>query len=205
MVSVLKHPNIFFTSDYHLGHWNILTLGRKRPFDTIDEMHEAIIERHNSVVKPGDIVYNLGDYGLKLKMEALYGLRQRFVGNQFFIEGNHDGVTKQMIKKHPDVFVWAKGIEVIHPKSFEGVPPITICHYAMRVWSGSHKGHWQLYGHSHGMLPELPNLLAFDVGVDCWNFYPVSIEEVKQKMAEKLPAFEAYRASLREQDLDRVE
>jgi calcineurin-like phosphoesterase family protein len=204
MANINSRPNIWFTSDYHLGHFNILTLGRGRPFEDINHMQEEIISRHNSVVRPGDLVYNLGDYGLKLPWEKLYELRRRFIGNQFFIYGNHDSVTKQMIKHHPEVFVWAHDLEVLKPKGYD-IPPVTICHYAMRVWSGSHKGNWQLYGHSHGMLPELPNLLAFDVGVDCWNYYPVSIEEVKKKMREKTPAFEAYRATLRETNPDVAE
>ena len=52
--------NIFLYSDYHFGHANILKF-TKRPYKTIDEMNEDIIRRHNKVVKPHDIVYDLGD------------------------------------------------------------------------------------------------------------------------------------------------
>jgi hypothetical protein len=47
------------------------------------------------------------------------------------------------------------------------------------------------------MLPEIDNMLSFDVGVDCWNFTPVSIEQVAAKMKTKLPVWEAYHASLK--------
>jgi calcineurin-like phosphoesterase family protein len=40
-------------------------------------------------------------------------------------------------------------------------------------------------GHSHGTLPDLETSRSFDVGVDCWDFYPVSYEEVAAKMASK--------------------
>jgi calcineurin-like phosphoesterase family protein len=48
----------------------------------------------------------------------------------------------------------------------------------MRTWPASHMGSWQLYGHSHGKLP--PIGFQLDVGVDSWEFYPVSWEEVKE-------------------------
>ena len=37
-MNIISRANIFFTSDYHIGHWNILTLGRGRPFASTDEM-----------------------------------------------------------------------------------------------------------------------------------------------------------------------
>jgi len=167
-------------------------------------MHAAIADRHNAIVRPGDLVYNLGDFGLKIKWDELLQFRRRLTGNIYFIRGNHDSVTDEMFRRAPDAFVWVRKLETIKPK-IDSIPPITLCHYAMRTWPGSHKGTYQLYGHSHGMLPELPNLLAFDVGVDIpeWNFSPVSIEQVQGKMRRKLPAWEAYRESLK--DSKRVE
>ena|SRR5208337_2966854 len=187
---------VWFTADYHIGHWNILKLGKGRPFSCLDEMHNRIADNHNSVVRPGDLVYYLGDAGLKLPWEELLRFFRRLNGNFYFLEGNHDSVAQEMYKHTPDIFVWMRGLETIRPK-IDGIPPITLCHYAMRTWPGSHKGHWQLYGHSHGMLPEIPHMLAFDVGVDCWDFTPVSLDQVKAKMAKKMPAFEEYKAALR--------
>jgi calcineurin-like phosphoesterase family protein len=192
MVEVMIHsPMVWFTSDCHFGHFNILKLGKGRPFAHIDEMNEALIERHNAVVRPGDLVYNLGDFALKISQKETINIRRRLNGNIYLISGNHDSIAKSI----PGSFVWTKQLERIKPK-IDGIPPITLCHYAMRVWHGSHKGTWQLYGHSHGSLPEIPTLLAFDVGVDCWNYTPVSIEQVAAKMKTKIPAWEAYKASL---------
>lgn len=55
----------------------------------------------------------------------------------------------------------------------------------LRVWRGSHRGNWHLYGHSHGTLPDLEDKLSFDVGVDAHDFHPLSYEEVKAIMAKK--------------------
>lgn len=225
MVEMLIHkPHLWFTSDYHAYHegkpkpcqrcagdvspecnrcggsgtvvGSILTLGRGRPFTSIEEMHATLADNHNAVVRPGDIVYYLGDFALKCTWEQAQSFRRRLLGNFYFILGNHDHVAQELHRNDPRCFVWMRDLDTIKPK-IEGIPPITLCHYAMRVWPGSHKGHWQLYGHSHGMLPELPSQLAFDVGVDCNNFAPFSIEDVAKRMKAKEPEWEAYRATLR--------
>ena len=187
---------IWFTADYHLGHLFMLRgmvdengellPGQRVPrpmFSSVEEMNETIIERHNSVVRPGDLVYNLGDWALKITQKEALSLRRRFIANQYFVSGNHDSIAKSL----PGAWVWIKTLETIKPK-IDGIPPITLCHYAMRVWNGSHRNNYHLYGHSHGMLPEDPCSLSMDVGVDCHNFYPVSVEQVHARMLEKLPA-----------------
>jgi calcineurin-like phosphoesterase family protein len=187
---------IWFTADYHIGHWNILTLGKGRPFSSLDEMHAAIADRHNAVVRPGDLVYFLGDLALKIKWDEAMRFRKRLTGNFYYILGNHDSVAKEMFRHDPTCFVWMHDLETIKPK-IDGIPPITLCHYAMRTWPGSHKGSWQIYGHSHSNLPE-DHSLSFDIGVDAWDFAPVSIEQVKAKMQKKMPAWEAYKESLKD-------
>jgi calcineurin-like phosphoesterase family protein len=74
----------------------------------------------------------------------------------------------------------------VPPESNNGVgQKIILCHYAMKVWNESHHGTWQLYGHSHGSLPEDPNARQTDVGVDSWNYTPVSMEQLNILMAKK--------------------
>jgi calcineurin-like phosphoesterase family protein len=55
----------------------------------------------------------------------------------------------------------------------------------VRVWRGDYHGTWHLYGHASGNLPDKEDVLAFDIGVDCHDFYPLSYEEVKAIMATK--------------------
>jgi calcineurin-like phosphoesterase family protein len=55
----------------------------------------------------------------------------------------------------------------------------------MRSWPNSHYASWHLYGHHHGKLP--PYGLSFDVGVDCWDFAPVSLGQVEEKMKTLKP------------------
>ena len=203
-MNILSKPNVFFTSDYHIYHESILKLGLGRPFPNLDEMHAAIADRHNAVVRPGDIVYNLGDFALKCRWEDAYRFRQRLLGQQYFLFGNHDNIAWEMIRHQPGCFArsWgdpdSPGAHVLRLKGYGDIPKITIGHFAMRTFPSSHKGSWDLYGHSHNQLPEEPRWLGFDVGVDCWDYAPVSIEEVAQKMKAKTPAWEKWRATLSE-------
>lgn len=88
--------NIWVTSDTHYNHEKILTFydfrgNRTRSFDTVSQMNEFLLERWNSVVKPGDIVYHLGDvfFGNKATFEKDW---PKFHGSKRLLPGNHDDV-----------------------------------------------------------------------------------------------------------------
>jgi len=55
----------------------------------------------------------------------------------------------------------------------------------MRVWEKVHRGAWNWYGQSHGSLPDDPNALAFDCGVDCHDQKPLNFHDVQKIMAKK--------------------
>ncbi len=76
-------------------------------------------------------------------------------------------------------------IKVLDNDLSRGYQDIVMLHYSMRVWNKSHHGSWHLYGHSHGTLPDDPNSLSIDVGVDCHNYQPISYDEIKSIMSKK--------------------
>jgi calcineurin-like phosphoesterase family protein len=160
-------------------------------FKDVWEMNKTIIDNHNSVVEKGDLVYEIGDFALKCNAKEARDARYEMKGNFYLIEGNHD----QVATKIPDCWVWIKDRIRIKPAGWD-TPHITLDHYAGRVWHGSHKGTWQLYGHSHGHLPEEPQWLSFDVGVDAQDFFPINIEQVIEKMKTKIPLWEAWKKRL---------
>ena len=90
-------PDIFFLSDTHFYHHNILKFtkpdgGLIRPgFTDVYHMHEVMIERWNSVVKPGDKVYHLGDVSIKYGTD-LAKIMARLNGKKRLIFGNHDKI-----------------------------------------------------------------------------------------------------------------
>ncbi len=88
--------NVFFISDLHLGHANILNFTdsqgkRVREFESATEMHETIIERCNKVVKPKDRLYILGDVAIK---RGAISLLEAMNGRKVLVKGNHDCADK---------------------------------------------------------------------------------------------------------------
>jgi len=158
----------WFTADEHYGHFNIIKYCN-RPFASVIEMDETIIKNHNAIVNLSDTVIHVGDFTLGKKERAGLYIKQ-LKGNHVFIQGSHDYWLKNAVQ------IWERTIEGIH---------IVACHYAMRRWSKSHYGSWQIYGHSHGNLQ--PEGLQYDVGVDNNNFYPVSFEDLKKIMQNLTP------------------
>jgi calcineurin-like phosphoesterase family protein len=164
----------------HFGHANIIKYCN-RPFANVTEMDNTIIHNWNSVVQPEDIVYHLGDFAVG-GGPAIDYLR-RLNGRLIFCWGNHDNRLKSVIEATPHP-VQPVSVEHLREISVDG-QRLVLCHYAMRVWHKSHKGAWHLYGHSHGTLPDDPNALSLDVGVDCWNYFPVSMDQLRARMKKK--------------------
>ena len=84
---------IFFISDTHFGHANMLKFvnwdnSRVRPFSSVEEMDELMIENWNRVVKPTDKIYHLGDVVYRCKNRDQ--IMQRLNGDKVLIKGNHD-------------------------------------------------------------------------------------------------------------------
>jgi calcineurin-like phosphoesterase family protein len=175
--------DIWFTSDHHWGHANIIRFSQ-RPFADVEDMDEALVQRWNGVVKKGDTVYHVGDIFLYKDLQRAHAIRDRLNGQICLIKGNHESVALRM----KDRFAWVKEyaeVKIPDPDAPGGERLIVLCHYAFRVWNKSHHGSWHLYGHSHGSLPDDPNALSFDVGVDCHDYTPVSYGRVKEIMATK--------------------
>ncbi len=174
--------NLFFTSDHHFGHKNIIKYS-ERPFQNVDEMDETLINRWNEKIGPNDDVYHLGDVGL-CHPGRLREILDRLNGNIYLIKGNHEKSALACRYR----FEWIRDyyeLVIDDSEAPRGRQLIVLFHYAIREWNTKHWGSYQLYGHSHGSLPDDPNARAFDVGVDCHDFYPLSYQEVKEIMNRK--------------------
>jgi calcineurin-like phosphoesterase family protein len=166
----------WFTADWHLGHSNIIRFCN-RPFADLQDMHASILENHNSLVQPTDTVYHLGDISFKMSYKYLAGLLEKFNGKFIIIKGNHDKpayLRSLQEDKLIDGFYDVLGVSIKNQY-------IWMSHYPHRSWNKSGHGSWHLYGHAHGNAK--PYLKSFDVGVDNWNYYPISFEQVEGKMS----------------------
>ena len=162
----------FFTSDSHYFHRSILELGDGRPFDSVEEMNEAMIQRWNERVQPNDTIYHLGDFSFGTQSQN-NSVLSRLHGRKFFLWGNHDKPAK--IETH-----WFEQIYDYKEIKVEG-QHIVLFHYPVESWHSVGRGSWHLHGHCHGNLADTP-MARMDVGVDTHDFYPWSFEEIAEHM-----------------------
>ena len=197
---------LWFTSDTHFGHKNILKYcynsrkvsfvdGRESPVNIftengadpkqyLEEHNEFLINRWNESIEPGDTVYHLGDFSY-LKEEECIKLIERLNGNIHLIEGNHD---KAMSSKVRAKFQWVKQmyeLRVFDPE-MDVYQYIIMCHFPFESWDKKYHGSWHCHGHSHGLLPSANNQARLDVGVDCNDLRPFSYEQIKEIMTTKV-------------------
>lgn len=177
--------NIFFTSDTHWGHANIIKLCG-RPFKDVEEMNEALISNWNKVVGPTDIVYHLGDFCFA-GSAAWHSLLGQLNGRIHLIIGNHD--EKNLRQGYESLF------ESIVPQArlfIEGYN-VYLNHYPFMCYPGYKPYTIQLFGHIHSSPNKFDGLDAviakkslqpsqYDVGVDWNNYAPISWREVIEKI-----------------------
>lgn len=174
---------IYFTSDTHFWHRAVMGYCN-RPWDTVEEMNEGLIERWNSRVGLTDTVYHLGDFAFCGTGKAT-DIFNRLHGFKHLIRGNHDGKTTcklgwQSIK---DYYVLRAQSNY---EDEEGIihqfhQPIVLMHFPILSWDGMHHGSWHLHGHCHGSLPDHGGK-RMDVGVDPNDWYPLSFSELQYYM-----------------------
>lgn len=168
---------IFFTSDHHFGHANILKYESiARPFSSVEEMDETMIERWNSVVKNrGDLVYILGDFSFHKADETLKILK-RLNGKKVLICGNHDAriIKDDAIKKYFD-----KNMHDYFELKLDNKFYI-LQHYPLITWNRCRYGAVQLFGHMHSSWAG--NNCQLNVGVDTNKLYPYNISDIHAKL-----------------------
>jgi calcineurin-like phosphoesterase family protein len=168
--------NIFFTSDTHFSHSNIIKYCN-RPYKDILEMNEALISNWNNLVKKGDLVYHLGDFGFG-SFEDLKKIRERLNGEICFIRGNHD----KTIKNQASLFTWVKEYYEMKLDKID----IILCHYPFLTWNKEYHGSIALSGHTHSDKRVVTqSKKGIHVGVDAWNYTPVSWDQIKN-LAERI-------------------
>jgi calcineurin-like phosphoesterase family protein len=184
---------IYFISDTHLGHNNIIKYCN-RPFKDVHEMNKTILDNINEVVGYDDTLYVLGDFCFRGKKPLDYRVRIN-CRDVHLIFGNHD--------KRTDYYLDEITTDMNGFSSLYDVKEIIYCnqkiylsHYPHRSWPASHKGSYMLYGHVHSRLNDedkLSNRLTLDVGVDNTINYnkpfgqPWSFKELQKLFNRKEP------------------
>ncbi len=195
---------LFLTSDQHYGHGNVIKYSG-RPYHSVGEMNAALIANHNNVVNPEDEVWHLGDFALDERLVAQ--ILPKLNGTHTLIAGNHDRCHPCHSKGHAKAvrnYLSYGFNEIFHEKfvDFGGaLGRVLITHMPTRGTGGEHmrdedgeekaeryadwrptKEHqagcqWLLHGHVHEAWKVNGNMI--NMGVDQWNYTPVSIEQLQ--------------------------
>ena len=185
----------WWSADMHFGHQRIIELAG-RPFGSVEEMNETIIERWNATVAPGDTVWVLGDVAMESIGDSL-AMCGQLAGRKLLVLGNHDRPFPGYSKTQEKQAMWAERYrteggftDVLTGTGGADLPgiadPVLVSHFPYE--GDSHdtdryvqyrpvdKGGWLLHGHIHELWKIRGRQI--NVGVDAWAFYPVSSEQI---------------------------
>ena len=176
--------NVFFTSDFHLWHKRIQEYcPHSRKGDTPEQMTDMILTNVSEQTKPGDVIYNLGDFSFGTFEQTENALCKIFsMGiKHHLILGNHDKRIRdsEMLKSNFESVGDMKVITL-------GKQVIIMSHFAYSIWDRKHYGSWHFYGHSHGGFQQEGKCM--DVGLDtrpCGDMTLWSLEEVSKIMKDQ--------------------
>lgn len=135
---------VFFTSDLHFGHTNILRHDN-RPFQSVKEMDKEIIKRWNNTVADNDTVYIIGDISW-YDDDKTYEIYNNLNGNKILITGNHDRIRGKVRNCFTSIFDYKK-------TNIDGTK-IIMCHYPIHFYDCHYHGAVMLYGHVHNSHEE---------------------------------------------------
>lgn len=178
--------DIWFTSDTHFAHIANF-LWEPRGFQNVDKMNEAIVERWNGIVKPGDLVYHLGDIMLSDNKKGIECFN-RLNGEIFVIFGNHDSDNRKnlLATECPSFRGGWYSYLIKHNKM-----NIYLSHYPTLTANFDEKHFSQhlinLHGHTHQQTNFLQpdNPFMYHVGMDSHNCTPVHIDEVMTDIRQR--------------------
>ena len=183
------NKNVFFTSDFHLFHNNVLKFDN-RPFEDVYEMHHVIEENWNDIVQENDVVIYLGDLSFARREDkaSVDAMLNRLKGEIHFVMGNHDKIEDirkmtrfQSVSDYLEVRVkqWESELKIVET--------LFCCmHYPIFSWNKSHHGSYMVHGHSHMSLSMgefHKDKRIIDVGIMGYNYKPVSYQEIIAKLA----------------------
>lgn len=200
----------FFISDLHLGHSNIIKY-QQRPFASLDEMHEILINNWNAVVSPDDEVYILGDFAFRATDIMLLGLRLQ--GKLKLVPGNHDlcfNIANKSEEKQEYIrsIYRAAEIEILDEQVKIALrstdrtwsQDVLLCHFPYAGFEEDEYGNkfsdkrpvakstWLLHGHVHGAWKTKSTAYqgCINLSVEVWDYKPVAEEELFGMLEELL-------------------
>ena len=169
----------FVTADTHFGHSKSLGFikpdgERLRPFNSVEEMDELMVENWNKVVNNKDTVYHLGDVVIPRSSLKLLG---RLKGRKILIRGNHDQFK---LKDYAEYFEDIRGAH-FHQRGSTLSGGLIMTHIPVHPWNlqGHYRGNIHGHLHCHQIMDgDEPDHKYFNACVERNNFAPVAFDTV---------------------------
>lgn len=191
--------SIFFTSDWHIGHANVIIYS-KRPFKDVSHMARVLINNFNAAVSPDSVTYFLGDMGMG-NGEDLQKVLSELNGTKVLLLGNHDKNSTSMYAKGFDVVLNTASLYIAQEKvtmshcplagvfredvtGMKGAMPLSFWHgdHKNQAFTVANEDQYHLHGHIHSPNGGKSTRILekqFDVGVDANKYRPVSISQIE--------------------------
>ncbi len=163
--------DIWFISDTHFFHDNIIQYCG-RPFANSELMNECLIENWNSVVKPQDKVYHLGDVGMCCKDSELHAVLRQLNGHKRLIVGNHDNLKAPSLQNN------FEKIQLWNGFYSEGIG-FTTSHIPLPL-EHLRDGTFCVHGHIHNNEISDPHYI--NVCVEHTGYTPIHIDVIGERM-----------------------
>jgi calcineurin-like phosphoesterase family protein len=190
--------NVYFTSDWHLFHHNVLKFD-KRPFEDIFEMHREIEAKWNEIVKPEDTVIYLGDLSFARREDKtlVEGIVWGLNGHIHYVMGNHDKLEDikklpkfETIQDYLEVRITHMGEDPNNAGTLKRIETLFCCmHYPIYSWNKKHHGSYMVHGHCHGNLHHgeeasfYDGRRVIDAGCMLHDYKPISYLDVMAKLS----------------------
>lgn len=204
---------IYFSSDLHLYHQRALEIMPNRPWKTVDEMNQGLIDNWNSVISNEDYIFVLGDFIMgQNKFGTIPKVMSQLKGKIILLRGNHDkgfsdhrpGKYEEARKLYSDngIYLVLDGIVSLNEYNFthEELPfEIKLCHFPPASVK-DHVEYEERYasfrpiindnevlfcGHCHSKEWRLaPNVVHVGVDAEMWKYKPVSLNMILALLTE---------------------
>lgn len=167
--------NVWFTSDQHFDHAAIIDYC-KRPFKNVNKMNSEIVNKYQQLVDETDTVYFLGDLSLRTSEHIQYyrKLMAKLPGKKHLILGNHDSLK-------PFTYIDIGFISVHTSFVYQSDEIKFILNHDPAAAIVSRNDFW-LCGHIHDLFKTCKRVI--NVGVDVWEYYPVSLGQLEKLAME---------------------
>jgi calcineurin-like phosphoesterase family protein len=167
---MLDPRNTFFIADLHFDHANIIKY-TNRPFKTVEEMNETLLQRYNEVVKDDSIVFFLGDMAFGRGSRKPRWWLEQLRGSITYIKGSHDhGISPTNLENCYPIFVLDTG---------EG-KNVLLTHEPHQGPSSYHNWEWQIHGHTHDTHLVDIRKKRICVSVEAIDYRPISLAQIRE-------------------------